>query len=120
MRINEKIKTLRKELGISQKQLADMSGVHITNISRIENGHYQPSIDVLKKLIKVFNVSADYLLNDAENEFNVEIKNKALVEKIRLIDKLDDNEQQALITVIDSMLTKKKILDLLTKKEVPA
>ncbi len=47
MKLSEKIKILRKNNGLSQKELADKVGIHITHLSRLENKHLQPSLDVL-------------------------------------------------------------------------
>ena len=44
------IVTTRTQLGITQKQLADRSGVSQANISKIENRSYRPSIAVLKRI----------------------------------------------------------------------
>lgn len=46
------------------------------------------------------------------------IENKNVLEKIKLIDSLDDDDKSALMRVIDSMLTKKKILSLVTKNNM--
>lgn len=105
----EKIKLLRKKKGISQQELASQIGLHLTNLNRLENGHSQPSFEVLKKLMEIFEVSANYLLDDDDNNFEVKINNKSLAEKIKLIDNLEDDDQRAIIQVIDSMLTKQKI-----------
>lgn len=40
----------RTQLGITQKQLAEKSGVSQANISKIENGSYRPSIPILKRI----------------------------------------------------------------------
>lgn len=40
----------RRELGLTQKELAERSGVHQVNISRIESGTGNPSVATLKKL----------------------------------------------------------------------
>ena len=45
------IANTRNQLGITQKQLAEKSGVSQANISKIENGSYKPSIPVLKRII---------------------------------------------------------------------
>lgn len=46
----ELIVTTRTHLGITQKQLAEKSGVTQANISKIENGSYHPSISILKRI----------------------------------------------------------------------
>lgn len=48
--LRELIITTRTALGITQKQLADKSGVSQANISKIENGSYRPSIPILKRI----------------------------------------------------------------------
>lgn len=48
--VSELISTVRAQLGITQKQLAEKSGVSQANISKIENGSYKPSIVTLKKI----------------------------------------------------------------------
>ncbi|MCD4787860.1 MAG: hypothetical protein K8R09_06550 [Desulfobacterales bacterium] len=40
------------------------------------------------------------------------------MERVKLIDSLDEEDKTALIRVIDSMLTKKKILNLVTKENI--
>lgn len=60
--LNEKIKELRKQKGITQQQLADVLCVEKTNISKWESGAYEPGKMVLSKLAEYFNVSVDYLL----------------------------------------------------------
>jgi len=42
--------TTRHTLGITQRQLAEKSGVSQANISKIENGVYNPSISILKRI----------------------------------------------------------------------
>jgi len=46
----ELIANARNQLGITQKQLAEKSGVSQANISKIENGIYKPSIQILKRI----------------------------------------------------------------------
>ena len=48
--VSELIINTRTQLGITQKQLADKSGISQANISKIENGNYRPSILTLKKI----------------------------------------------------------------------
>ena len=64
---------------------------------------------------EVFAVSADNLLNDSENSV-VELQNHELNEQLMLISQLDEDEKNALVKIINSMLTKKRMKDLLDGK----
>ena len=58
----EKLRKLRKESGLTQKQLADRLGLAKSIVSYYENGSRYPSYDVLVKLARIFHVSTDYFL----------------------------------------------------------
>ena len=73
------------------------------------------SIDIVQRLMRVFAVSADNLLNDSEDSV-VEMQNHELNEQLMLINQLDEDEKNALIKIINSMLTKKRMKDLLDGK----
>ncbi|MBQ3086020.1 MAG: helix-turn-helix transcriptional regulator [Clostridia bacterium] len=61
--LNERIKSLRLNRSMSQVELADRLGVTKQSVSNWENDNIQPSIEMLVKIAKVFNVSTDYLLS---------------------------------------------------------
>ncbi len=60
--LNQRIRELRTLRSISQVELAAALGVTKQSVSNWENDNIQPSIDILIKLAKYFNVSTDYLL----------------------------------------------------------
>jgi len=68
MNIGDKIKTLRTELHITQKELA---GEEITRnmLSRIENGFALPSVDTLLYIAKRLGVPAGFLIADESEDF---------------------------------------------------
>ena len=68
MTLAEKLVYLRKEKGLSQVQLAEMMDVSRQAISRWETGASSPTSENLKYLSTLYNVSLDYLLNDAMEE----------------------------------------------------
>jgi transcriptional regulator with XRE-family HTH domain len=116
MSLGTKIKDVRKKRGLSQGELAEKIGISTPHMNRLEKEKYQPSIQVVSKLAGVLEVSVDYLLSDEDGPIQeVKIQNKPLAEKIKLIDSLDQEDQQALSRVIDSMLTKKKVLEVVSK-----
>src|ERR1044072_2325787 len=51
-KLGNKIKELRKEKGLTQRELADAVGIDFTYLSKIENGNlpYSPSVATLKRL----------------------------------------------------------------------
>ena len=61
-------KLLRKQSGLSQTELGKLIGVSKVSISNYEKGERIPSIEVLSMILKVFDVSADYMLG---RELNV-------------------------------------------------
>jgi transcriptional regulator with XRE-family HTH domain len=113
--LSQRIRFLRKKKGLNQGDLAETIGINPSHLSRLENGKYQPSVDALQKIAQALEVSVDFLLsNDDGEELEVKIENKSLSERLRLIGTLEDADQQALIQVIDSMLTKQRMKQLLS------
>ena len=49
-RIIEEIIMARKEKNLTQKDLAELIGTKQSNISRLESGNYNPTIDFLNKI----------------------------------------------------------------------
>lgn len=68
MTIGERILSLRKEHHLTQAQLGEISGLHGSNISRIEKGQVSPSGDVVLKMAEYFHVSCDYILGKTMSE----------------------------------------------------
>ena len=67
MEFHEKIKKLRKDLNLTQPQVADYIGITYQKYQVLEYGKSKPSFDTLIKLCKCLNVSADYLLGFKDN-----------------------------------------------------
>ena len=49
-KVIEEIITARKERNLTQKGLAELIGTKQSNISRLESGNYNPSLDFLQKI----------------------------------------------------------------------
>ena len=63
----EKLRELRKEKGISLKELGIAMGVAESTMSLYENGKRQPDYETLLKLAEYFHVTVDYLLRGNDN-----------------------------------------------------
>lgn len=58
------IRRLREQMGLKQKDLAQMVGVSDAYISMCENKNRTPSFEVSLKMCEVFGCTIDYLLNN--------------------------------------------------------
>jgi len=104
--IAKNIKRLRELKNLSQKEVSAKSGVPQGQYSRIENGHVEPSVSTLEKLAGVFEVSIAEFFKT--NDINEEV-NLPLLEKIKLIDTLGNEEKQALFKMIDLAISNKRL-----------
>ena len=66
MELSKKIKQIRNDNKLTQEQFAEKMLVSRTAVSKWENGTCYPSIDSLKYISKIFNVSLDKLLSSEE------------------------------------------------------
>ncbi|MBI4284303.1 MAG: helix-turn-helix transcriptional regulator [Chloroflexi bacterium] len=54
--IGERVRQLRREKGYSIQTLAAKSGMKRPNLSRLEHGHHQPSLETLERIAKALEV----------------------------------------------------------------
>jgi transcriptional regulator with XRE-family HTH domain len=56
------LRTTRRKLGLTQEQVSDRSGVHATEISRIEAGRRDPQVSTVEKLARALELRPGELL----------------------------------------------------------
>lgn len=109
----ENVKRLRKQQGWSQAELAARVGVHLNHINRIETGRTIAAIDVGVKLAEAFEVTLDYLVNNASGKAEeIRIEDQTFAEKIRLLNSLDAEDRQMILRSIDNALTKQRMINM--------
>ena len=62
MTVGERIKALRKKYGLTQGDLADLSGYKKTSITHIELGQWNPTPKTLAKIAAALHTTPAYLL----------------------------------------------------------
>ena len=102
------IRRIREIKQLSQKQVSLASGVPQGQYSRIENAKVEPAVSTLDKLAKVFEVSITEFFRADELDEPI---NLPLLDKIKLIDTLADEEKQALFKMIDLAISNKRMKD---------
>lgn len=104
------LKKIRQDNNLTQEELAKKIDTSRSNIANYENNKNMPSIDILDKLSKIFNVSIDYLLGKSD------IRNPEEIKKIQFansggldttgLDEEDMKELQRQIDYIKKMKNK--------------
>lgn len=80
----DRLKELRKQIGLNQAELAEKMSVTKSVISYYENRERAPSPEILIKLASIFHVSTDYLLGlENEQVLNVSDLNKEDIELLQ-------------------------------------
>lgn len=64
---NIRLKQIRKEFKVTQKQVAEQIGTTEQNFQRYERGSQQPTLPVLIALADYFDVSLDYLVGRSDD-----------------------------------------------------
>lgn len=61
--IGERILKVRKQKGMSQEQLADLSKINLRTLQRIEKGDNEPRGNTLKQICEVLNINIEELVD---------------------------------------------------------
>ncbi len=98
----KKIAALRKELKLSQTELAKKLNTSVSVISRYERDEMAPSIDTAKKLAALLNTSVGYLLGESEND-NL-LKDPKMMERLNEINNFNEDEKDKVIFTLDAVI----------------
>ena len=82
IKIGNLLKSLRKEKGVTQEQLAEALGVTNRSVSRWETGANLPDFDLLMELASYYNVGIEELLNGERKDDHMDKKDEAVLLKV--------------------------------------
>jgi transcriptional regulator with XRE-family HTH domain len=110
MEFKERLKAARTAKGYSQGQLAELIGVHVTNISRYERGENRPTSDVLTKLGEALGVSGDYLMSGTVDEAaGTVISDRELLAQFHRVEALPSESKRVVKELLDAFLFKTEV-----------
>lgn len=98
--MGDRIKTARKNRGLTQEALAEKVDVTLYYMGEIERGTKTPSLDLFIRLVEVLDVSADYLLRDTVSIGNV-YGDKRMARKL---ENLTPRQRAAIEALIDTYI----------------
>jgi len=100
LKFHERLAALRKERGLTQMALAELVGMHISQIRRYESGQSQPTLDAIRKLSVALSVSADMLLFEKDERG----PDEELKLQFEAVSRLDPEEKKVIRSVIESII----------------
>lgn len=113
--MKERIRKLRKTLGLTQQKFADRLGIRQNTITKYETGRGEPTAAIFSLICREYNVNEEWLRTGKGEMFNSEllddldklIKESGLPKEVRiLVDKFMDlapDAQQAVIDYVRSV-----------------
>jgi transcriptional regulator with XRE-family HTH domain len=111
MLFSERIKEIRKVKNLSQLDLANKIGMDRAQYSRIETGKVEPNLATIRKIADALEVDIVDLFKD-DNAFDINSHNKSFVEKVKVIEELDEEQRKILFAFIDMASTNKRLKDM--------
>ena len=120
---NNRIRELRKSLGLSQEALAKKIGTTQQAVSRMENNAYDIPSDILIEISKQFNVTTDYILgiSDVKRDYNGQYRMNQEMDKcydiVLRYQKLSEINQKTLRCILERLEQAQKESEKASAKE---
>jgi transcriptional regulator with XRE-family HTH domain len=89
--VGQRIRQHRQARNLTQTELARQIGIQQSDLSRIEKGEYRVSLDVLFRLLQVFEMSLGVFFGDLAAQ-GLTLREAALLESFRSLHRKDQDE----------------------------
>jgi transcriptional regulator with XRE-family HTH domain len=108
--LGERIKLRRKQLNMSQSELADKVGISYAQIGRYETKGAQPPAKTLTAIADALAVSPDYLIYGSTGEkAKLKLSDTELIQQFQAIEQMDEEDKLVVKKLIDAFITKKQL-----------
>lgn len=101
MDLGNNIAQLRKAKDLSRDDLGKQVGTSGAIIGRYERSEMSPSVEMAKKIADALDVSLDYLVGSS----SFIVKDKKMLHRLELLEKIDDDDRETILKVVDNYLT---------------
>ena len=118
MSFGKNIAKFRKEKGLTQDDLVQLSGVGISQIRRYEADKSAPSLDAIIKLVKALGVSIDEMVFDKTSAIaSNKIVDRELLEQFEMISGMDGEERKFVKKFLEGVIVKNQVEKLIKPTE---
>lgn len=104
MKLDSKLKELREERGIMQKDVAIDLGIAPNTLSGYERGLRKPDSETLKKLAGYYGVTVDYLLGEQNSLDDLELKIPEGVTILRRMKNMSPSAQKRMLQIMKALI----------------
>ncbi|MGH9931728.1 MAG: helix-turn-helix domain-containing protein [Pyrinomonadaceae bacterium] len=108
MSFGKRLAELRKQRGLTQQQLCELVGTHVSQMRNYEADRSQPTLEVIRKLALALNVTADEVVFDPAERRPL-VTDKELVKQWESIEDLPEDDRKALKVVVEGLLVRRQI-----------
>ena len=105
----QRLRALRSQRTLNQDRFAELLGVSPRVYNRWETGDAVPHFDTVVKIAEALDVSIDALAGRTEPNSHALLRNPELHQLYQQVDELPDEDQQALILVIDRLVQSSRV-----------
>jgi transcriptional regulator with XRE-family HTH domain len=110
MSFGKNLAKVRKEKGMTQKELVKISGVGISQIRRYEAEKSTPSLDAIIKLVKALGASIDEMVFDkATAVAESKIIDKELLEQFEMISNMNEEERKIAKRLLEGIIVRNQM-----------
>lgn len=106
----ERVAKIRAQRKIGFPELANLTGIHVTQLRRYEKGESQPTLDTLRKLAIALNVPGDMLLFEEEER----TPPKDFVLQFEALAQLGPEDRQSIRAIIDGLIMRNQAKKLIS------
>lgn len=111
--VGNKLKELRKQKRLTQKELAAALDIGISQLNKYESGMHMPPIKKLIHLSNIFDTTLDYLVKGRQTDMT-ELHNSKFIKRFRELEHFDTEEQNTVLKILDAMIMKNKMTDVMS------
>lgn len=105
MHLSDRLKEERRKKGLSQQELAGLSGTHYSNVGRYERGDAKPSAEILSKIAEVLEVSPDYLINGTLGDKAVKsLMDEELLLQFQKVERFSEDKKRVVKELLNAFI----------------
>ncbi|PMM24930.1 helix-turn-helix domain-containing protein [Vibrio lentus] len=105
--ISVQIKDLRDSRNLSQDEVAKALGMAKSTYIKYEKGTQSPQLETIEEIANFYGVTVEELITTESPTIN-----SRLLSKLNLIEKLNEEEKESIILMIEGLIFRRQNLDL--------